>query len=472
MSYNTTFNLALGMLAVMNLQATETTKQKQKPNVLFIAVDDLRPMLGCYGDKLIKSPNIDRLASNGMLFEHAYCQQAICGPTRASILTGMRPETTGILTLDQPVKKVLPDAVTLPQAFKNKGYETVSIGKIYHHPTDDSNGWTKLYPRPDVKKYATSSDYENFKEEKQGKAYEAGEVDDDFYSDGQIAATAIAELQKKHEKPFFLAVGFNKPHLPFLCPKKYWDLYDPSKFTVPSTENPKGAPDIAFTDWGELRSYSNIPKKGDISPEQTIELIHAYHACVSYTDAQIGKVIAELEKQGLLKNTIIILWGDHGWKLGEYGDWCKHTNFELDTHVPLLISTPGYKKNVSTNAIVEYVDIYPSLAELCGLDVPENLEGCSFVPLLNNPEKSWKKAAFSVYPRGPIMGYSMYTQNYRYTEWRNKKTGNVEQCELYDHSNSDVATENLAIKDENKALVEKYSKMLHDGWKAALPVKK
>jgi iduronate 2-sulfatase len=260
-------------------------------------------------------------------------------------------------------------------------------------------------------------------------------------------------------RPLFLAVGFKKPHLPLVAPKKYWDMYDPSKIEIPSRESPVGVPDQATTSWGELRAYDGIPEAGDCSDEQTRSLIHGYRACVSYVDAQIGRVIEALDEQGLSENTIIVLWGDHGWKLGEYGDWCKHTNFELDTHVPLIFSGAGIPNDARSSALVEYIDIYPTLAQWCELEIPAACEGTSLISLFQNPQQAWKPAAMSQYPRGGGMGYSIRSGPWRYTQWRDKH-GRIMAQELYDHSQSDIATVNVATDAANQATVGRLDQLL------------
>jgi arylsulfatase A-like enzyme len=466
--------------------------ESPKRNVLFVAVDDLRPQLGCYGHEEIRSPNIDRLAARGLLFERAYCQQAVCAPSRASLLTGTRPDTTKIYNLSTPVRKAMPDVLTLPQHFRNHGYETVSLGKIYHHRNDDNGkGWSvpAWHPKGEWKgRGYVSAEAIHLMEERDatnpekkgiGPPVDAADVADNGYPDGATADRAIQELRRLKDKPFFLAAGFYKPHLPFNAPKKYWDLYDRSRIQLPANRDaPDGAPPFALTSWGELRQYVGIPRQGNVSDEQARELIHGYYACVSYMDAQLGRVLDELERLGLREKTAVVLWGDHGWKLGEYSAWCKHTNFELDTHAPLILSTPG-RKNAGrkTRALVEFVDIYPSLCEAAGLPLPNHLEGTSMLPLFENPERRWKSAAFSQYPRGrsqasggrPVMGYTMRTDRWRYTEWVDRKTGEAVAVELYDHSNDPGENVNVADRPANRAVVAKLGKMLDAGWRAARP---
>jgi arylsulfatase A-like enzyme len=419
-------------------------------NVLFIAVDDLRPQLGAYGDKLVKSPNIDRLAANGLLFERAYCQQAVCSPSRTSLLTGLRPDSTQVYDLVTHFRTTVPNVVTLPQHFKNNGYQTAWWGKLFHAGLLDTLSWTQQghaqEPTSNWRSYVTDENIEIASRNKgAGPAFEMANVPDNAYPDGQIAEKAIQTMRQLKGKPFFLAVGFFKPHLPFNAPKKYWDLYNPSDFTLPAyTSPPQNAPAMASTGWGELRNYAGLPAEGPVSDEQARQLIHGYHACVSYTDAQIGKVLDELKRLGLDKNTVVVLWGDHGWKLGEYGQWAKHTNFEIDTRVPLIVSTPGMKaRGKKTRALVEFVDIYPFLCDAAGLPKPAHLQGTSFAPLLSKPTMAWKKTAFSQYPRGKVMGYSMRTDRYRYTKWL-QPDGTAVATELYDLLKDPHATVNVA----------------------------
>ena len=476
-------------------------------NVLFIAVDDLRPQLGCYGHKQVISPNIDRLAADGLLFERAYCQLAVCAPSRTSLLTGMRPDTCKVWTIGPHFRKFVPDVVTLPQHFKNHGYHTQAMGKIYHGAfataymggrLDDPPSWSvptwrggpqyyfsprgmriareafkagdKRWRRKTPNKPADPDDWPKYFV--RALPTEAPEVPDNVPYDGQLADKAVGTLRKLKGagKPFFLAVGFLKPHLPFVAPKKYWDLYKPED--IQPADNPfapKGAPPIALTNWGELRYYTGMPKKGPVSDEQARELIHGYYACVSYVDARIGRIMAELRRLGLRDNTVVILWGDHGWKLGEHGMWCKHTNFELDTRVPMLISAPGFAGGLRTRALSEFVDIYPSLCELCGLSLPKHLEGSSFVPLMKHPGQAWKSAAFSQYPRGKVMGYSMRTDRYRFTRWQQRDSGKVAGVELYDHEKDPAENVNVAGRAENAEVVRELSAQLDAGWKAARP---
>ena len=457
----------------------------KRPNVLFIAVDDLRPQLGCYGHKEIISPNIDRLAAAGIRFDRAYCQQAICAASRCSLLSGCRPDTTKIYDLAHPLRQMMPDIVSLPQLFKSHGYTTISLGKIYHHRSDDLVGWSE---KPDYEKgawkgrgYLAPESIEDIKAVPPGKkgmvkrglgpAFEGPDVPDSAYADGIVSDSAVARLRKFAEtgEPFFLAVGFYKPHLPFNAPRKYWDMYPTAKVRLPANNTPpKGATRFSLTNWGELRAYTNIPKSGPCTDELARQLIRGYCAAVSYADAMIGKVLDELDRLKLRDNTVVVLWGDHGWKLGEYGCWSKHTNVELDTRAPLIIAAPGVKPGQSTAALCEFVDIYPTLAELCGLDAPKTCEGVSLAPLMADPGRRWKSAAFSQYPRGTIMGYTMRTDRWRYTRWVDRKSGDIRAEELYDHQ-ADPGENRNVIAGADQAVLKKLRAQAEAGWQAARP---
>ena len=464
---------ALIYLLCFVLGGISTVLATSRPNVLFIAVDDLRPELGCYGTDYIQSPNIDRLASEGVLFNRAYCQWAVCMPSRASLLTGLRPDTFNGKA--EGFREVVPDVVTLPQHFKNNGYFTQSFGKIFHgtwltayvgNRFQDPISWStpRMTCSPQYyfsekgiqaarEVFASSDDpwsqdvVRDPNDPDQWKdhfvrawATEAPDVDDEVLGDGVITSAAIERMRelvsRQNQVPFFLAVGFMKPHLPFIAPKRYWDLYDPEDIPpVPQPEPPMGVPDIALNQWGELRAYSDMPKSGPLTPAQTRHLRHGYAACVSYVDAQVGLLLDELDRLKLRDNTIVVLWSDHGFKLGDLGMWCKHTNFELDTRVPLVLSAPGLSTGAKSNAVVELVDLYPTLSELADLPKPSGAEGVSFAPIVMDPTVPGEAVAFSQYPRGQHIGYSIRTARYRYTEWRPK---NSEQeasvaVELYDY---------------------------------------
>lgn len=457
---------------------TNKSKALPKYNVLFIAVDDLRPELNCYGSTHIQSPNIDKLAAQGVIFNRAYCQQAVCSPSRTSLLTGLRPDATLIYDLQTHFRTTVPDVITLPQHFKNNGYYSVGMGKIFHGNLQDERSWNEPWWRPETKSGSGYMKEENILLDKgktgKGPAFEEADSPDSAYKDGKLANRAIQTLQRIKDKPFFLAIGFAKPHLPFVAPKKYWDMYDPKKIKLPDTTKPVNVPEIAISNWGELRAYKDIPAKGPLTPEQSRQLMHGYYACVSHMDAQVGLVLDELKRLRLDKNTIVILWGDHGWKLGEYGDWCKHTNFELDANAPLIVSVPQMKsKGKKTNALVEFVDIYPSLCELAGLPLPGHLQGKSFTSLLTDPSKKGKSVALSQYPRGKgMMGYSMRTDRYRFTSWQKKDNWEeVDARELYDHQKDPGEKVNLAGKPEYAGIVGQLTAQLKKEWLNSLQAK-
>lgn len=395
---------------------------KQRPNVLFLVSDDLRPELGCYGNSVIKSPNIDRLAKRGIVFNRAYCQQAVCSPSRSSVLTGMRPDSTKVWDLNTHFRKALPDVVTLPRYFRDNGYTTRGLGKIYHGGFDDPDGWSNpatvtkgRRQKPSEKSPGSNSpsnpapDYfanvTHAKLTKTDRGLAFGATDDPPHGggEGELADQAIAAMRefKEEKQPFFLAVGFHKPHLPLVVPRAYWDLYDATKIPMPENRFlPKDAPEYALVEKAELWNYSGVPDLPHLPDDYMRLLRHGYYAAVSYMDAQLGRVVDELQQLGLAENTIIILWGDHGWKLGDHDRWAKHSNCENDARAPLIISAPGMKSiGTKTDALVEFVDIYPTLVDLAGLPLPGSLEGKSVAPLLDAPNRSWASAALSQYPR-------------------------------------------------------------------------
>lgn len=462
-----------------------------KLNVLFIAVDDLRPELGCYGNPRIKSPNIDRLAARGLTFNRAYCQQALCSPSRTSLLTGRRPDTTKVYNLETNFRDEFPDWVTLPQLFKQNGYVSLGLSKIYHGALDDARSWSQPHWVPGGPPYGEAGQkvlQARIKERKaagqkarwrqdgiKGPPWEAPECADNELPDGRTTDKAVALLRENQAQPFFLAVGYLKPHLPFVAPKKYWDLYSEKDMKLAVNPfAPTNSPNYAAQEWGELRAYVGMPKAGPLSDAQARQMIHGYYAAVSFTDAQVGRLLEELDKLNLREKTIVILWGDHGWQLGDHGLWCKHTNFEEATRAPLIISVPGQKHaGQRTDALVEFVDIYPSLAELCGLPRPEGLEGLSFKPLLEDPKRQWKAASFSQYPRtttehGKIMGHTMRTERYRLTEWKAAQGGFVEY-ELYDYQSDPQGNNNVATRPDQAARVKELAAQLKQGWRGALP---
>ena len=437
-----------------------------RPNVLFIAVDDLRPSLHCYGDPLARTPNMDRFASTARRFNRAYVQQAVCGPSRTTLLTGLLPDHTKVWHNRNRFRDTRPDHVTLPQLFKQHGYRTLSLGKIFsgNEKELDPASWSE----PEILRRAGWRNY--VLPQNQGKAtkqaaYEAPDVADDAYPDGKLANLAVETLKelKQDGQPFFLAVGFFKPHLPFNAPKKYWDLHDAMAFelTDSASEPIESAPELAFHTHRELGGYKGVPQDEQLDARQARRLRHGYYACVSYVDAQIGKVLEALARSRLDRNTIVILWGDHGFALGETNRWCKATNFEIDTRVPLLIRTPNLPQaGLATDSLVEMVDLYPTLAALAGLEAPVDLDGRSFAPILEDPQLPGRDVVLSQFNRPwkattpQVMGYSIRTQGVRYTRWLRWDSWKVVAEELYDYSPSEGAKRSTALllEEENVAV--------------------
>jgi iduronate 2-sulfatase len=426
--------------------------------VLFFVVDDLRPALGCYGDALARSPNIDRLAARGLVFDRAYAQEALCAPSRASVLTGRRPGTFPAIASGHEAvhyRSILPDVVTLPQMFRERGWHTESIGKVNHvyPPIYDPPSWSEpehVFDIPKRDEYLSPANRTRgfIDPMSKGMASECLEVPDDAYQDGQAAQLAIESLDRLKDAPFFLAVGFKRPHLPWTAPKKYWDLFDRKKFTLHDDYREDRAFPWRFEWWpgaGEMRNYTDIPRDEDPSLEKTAELRQAYYASVAFIDAQVGRVIAELDRLHLADKTIIVLWGDQGYHLGENGQWGKKTNTELDLHVPLLVVAPGQTRAATRSAaLVELLDLFPTLAELAHLAPPAGLEGTSLVPLLDEPGAKSRPAAFSEYTRGGITGRSVRDARFRLNEWTDLKSGRLVDRELYEIATDPLQRHNLA----------------------------
>jgi iduronate 2-sulfatase len=449
-----------------------------KPNVLFIAADDLRNDLGCLGNPEVLSPHLDSLATRGRLFTHAYCQQAVCNPSRASLMTGLRPDTLQIWDLPTHFRDVIPEVVTLPQQFMNHGYFTQNIGKIYHNWRQEIQGDPASWSVPAQMHFANHGSDKpqvegplppNFANDKK---CECRDVPDDAYFDGRVATLAIEALRerKASDQPFFLAVGFWKPHSPFNAPKKYCDLYDRSKLSPPANpEWPKDAPRIA---WHNSREMLGSPQPRKLTPEAVIELRHGYLAAISYFDAQVGRLLAELDALGLCDNTIVVFWSDHGYHLGEQTLWAKTSNFELDAGVPLIFSMPGMKQpGVKTAALAELLDMYPTLAELCNLPKPPGNEGISLVRILDDPDATVQQAAYTQHPRPAyidkipeVMGRSVRTARYRYTEWRDFETDKLVASELYDHDNDPLETVNVAKDPANTPAITECQRLYKIGF--------
>ena len=462
-----------GLIVLVALAAG--AQAADRPNVLLLCVDDLKPVLGCYGDQLARSPNIDRLAARGVVFERAYCNQAVCAPSRNALLTGLRPQSLGIYDLGTNFRRAEPDAVTLPQWFKQHGYRTEGLGKIFHvghGNSEDPASWSAPHWKSNVVAYALEKSRaksgltreealfsnKSAKGLPRGAAYEAADVPDNAYPDGALADEAIRRLQKlakSPDQPFFLALGFVKPHLPFCAPQKYWDLHDPAHLELAErTTPPEGAPAYAPQFGGELRQYKGIPEQGPIPADLQRKLVHGYYAATSYMDAQLGRVVEELERLKLAERTIIVLWGDHGWHLGDHGMWCKHTNYEQAARIPLIVVAPGVTKAGSrTKALAESVDLYPTLCDLAGLEAPQSprkLDGQSLAAVLRDENAASKDAIFHVYPRsrqgqGQLIGRAVRTERYRLVEWKAAGAkADTAELELYDYVDDPGETRNLA----------------------------
>ena len=457
-----------------------------QPNVLLITADDLRPELGCYGS-VAKTPHLDAIAARGTTFTRAYCQQAVCNPSRSSMLTGLRPSTLGLYVNGTHFRELKPEVTTLPLWFKEHGYTTRCTGKLFHNWHTKEKGDPRSWSAPEFLHYANHGDDtpqisgplpENHAKHTQGlRKYgsvgmcECYDVTDEAYYDGRVAAEAVRILPElKKSGPFFLALGFWKPHAPFNAPKQYWDLYDRAQLPALNPTWPANAPKIASHQSTEI--LGPVDQQKQPTAEQIAEMRHGYFAGISYMDAQIGKVIAAMKEQGLLENTIIVFWGDHGYHLGEHGLWAKTSNFELDARVPLIISAPqAGQRGVQTAALVEMIDLFPTLNGLCGLPAAPGLEGRSLRPVLENPAVTVKPAAFTQHPRPAYpdrsptkqpthMGYSVRTAKWRYTEWRHWQTGEIEARELYDHTSDQPELENVIGHPPDRIALEEAENLL------------
>lgn len=436
-------------------------KIEKRPNILFIAVDDLRPELNFYGANHINSPNLDKLAGESMVFNRAYCNIPVCGASRASILTGMRPTRQRFINYSTRADVDVPDAISLPNLLKQNGYKTISNGKIYHNKKDDLDAWDEIWQADALWDFALPKNQEIRKNTKRGLPFEMAKVHDSVYRDGKLALKLIKDLQKlkTSNQPFFLTMGVVKPHLPFTAPKKYWDLYKRENIKLPESYlQPKTTPKNAFHNYGELRNYENIPKKGHLPEALAKELIHGYYACISYIDAQIGLVLDELKRLELEDDTIVILWGDHGWNLGEHKLWSKHVTFETALRTPLIIKVPGKTTGQKTTAITEYIDVYPSLVELVGLQIPNTVEGKSFVPIINGetPKKDWAVSKFKD-------AVTLIKGDLFYTEWT-KDDGIAYARMLFDHKTDPLELDNLAEKPKYQEKVKELAIELREKW--------
>lgn len=487
--------LSLSFLIVcLSVQAAFTQDKSTKPNIILIMVDDLKPTLGVYGDRIAISPNIDKLAKQGMLFTQAYSNQAVCAPSRYNLMLGSRSTSTGLYRFGKEFRDVIPNAVTLPQHFKNAGYHTESMGKVYHighGNTNDEASWSIPHFKEKVIEYIDpeSTDGELTREEAffentrmylddtppngelpRGAAWESPDVLDEAYADGRVARHAIDRLRKlkrNPEQPFFMALGFARPHLPFSVPKKYWDLYNPEDLPMPEYEKaPEGSPEFTKKRDHEMSQFFPVPVGKDVYDDDLKrKLIHGYYASVSYMDTQLGRVMEELKRLNLDENTIIVLWGDHGWHLGDHAIWTKHTNFEQANHIPLIINVPGVTKpGSSTNQFAESVDIYPTLANLAGLKKPtgpQPIDGIDLTPVLKDGTKQIKDHAYHAFPMGGYLGEAIRTDKYRMIRWSHMQDDEKETLyELYDYEKDPKETKNIAT--EKPEVVSKMTKILEN----------
>ncbi|WP_129715160.1 sulfatase [Pedobacter sp. SYP-B3415] len=453
----------------MNLAVGHHKLFAQKKNVLFIVVDDLRPALGCYGDSAASTPHIDQLASRGTIFTQAYCQQAVCAPSRASFMTGRKPDRSRVWNLDTHFRKALPDVVTLPQYFKNQGYYTRQIGKIYHDPASaqDPASWSvaSLFGiTTNTGKYVLDS---NLKHAPKALVAEAADVADSAYIDGMVAAAAVKELAAA-DKPFFLAVGFRRPHLPFSVPHTYWQRLARNSFPAAAdTGKAIGVPAFSLHHSAELRGYTDIPDLGPIDAQLSARLIRGYYTSVTFVDEQIGKIMAQLKASGLDKNTIVVLLSDHGFHLGEHGMWGKTTNSKIDTRVPLIVVDPAISRQPrSSQQVVQLVDLYATLAQLCDLPEPVT-DGRSLLPLLKGRKFRETGLAFSQFPgnmkfkeRPEVMGYAVHSTNFGYTEWIDLASDTILARELYDYRKDPAEHVNLAQNPAYRKQLKAFSRSI------------
>ncbi len=435
------------MLSILLGASATSSQAAERPNVLFIAVDDLRPEIFCFGVEKMVTPNLDRLAERGVKFDRAYCNIAVCGASRASLMKGLRPTPTRFTSYLTRADNDAADVPSLPMVFKQAGYHTASNGKVYHHNNDDVEAWSRPSWRPDKSSlwWALPENRALVTGQRiRGPAYEAADEPEESYPDHQICDKTLADLRQLagQDKPFFLACGFYRPHLPFVAPKKYWDLYPTDTIRLPDNRYfPRDLPDAFNYTWGEMRAYHGIPKQGPVSDETAVQLIRGYHACVSLVDAQVGRLLDELEKLGVADNTIIVFWGDHGWQLGEHGFWCKHTNFEVASRTPLLIAAPGVEGGRVCRRIVEYVDIYPTLCDLAGLPKPAHLQGMSMRPLLADVQAEHKEAVITRHGGGD----AVRTDGFRYMEMHTKNgAGQLQGIGMFDLKKDPGENQNVA----------------------------
>ncbi len=467
----------LSAVVLLSIGTSPLSAASTKPNVLFIAIDDLANSLGCYGNPVVKSPNIDRLAKMGVRFDRAYCQLPLCNPSRASVLSGMRPDAITVYDLDRHFREQAPSVVTLPQLFKQNGWFSARVGKLYHYDVprgigtdglDDKPSWDVVV-NPKGRDVADEALITNPTPEKAVSAalsWLRAEGTDEEQTDGMIATEAIKLLEQHRDKPFFLGVGFFRPHTPFVAPKKYFDLYPMSQIQLPK------APANDRDDIPKAAFAHNCPIPNYGLPEDTCrEALQAYYACVSFVDAQVGRVLDALDRLKLTDNTIIVLWSDHGYHLGEHnGIWQKRCLFEESARAPMIIYAPRAKGNGKpSKQIVEFIDMYPTVADLCGLAAPKTAAGRSLRPLLDNPNRNWKGTAFTQILRPgdgqPIVGRSVRTDRWRYSDWGGGKAGE----ELYDHKNDPHEFTNLAADPKYQPVIKQLRSQLSEKISADVP---
>jgi iduronate 2-sulfatase len=455
------FLALIGFILTVGVGSSQTAR---RPNVLFIAADDLNTSLGCYGHPLVKSPNIDRLAARGVRFERAYCQYPLCNPSRASFMTGRRPDTTGVLENATHFRKNLPDVLTLPQLFQKQGYFAARIGKIFHYGVpgqigtsglDDEPSWN-LIVNPRGRDRDDEAKVINLTPQRQigaALSFMIADGRDEEQTDAIGAAEAIRVIEQHRDRPFFLALGFYRPHVPCVAPKSYFEMYPLDRIRLPEEPNHLGTiPEQAL---------AVKPAHYGVPPEKLRQMIQSYYASTTFMDAQLGLVLNALDRLKLTENTIVVFFGDHGWLLGEHGQWQKMSLFEESARVPLIIAGPGVRaKGRASPRTVELVDLYPTLAELSGLPAPEKAEGRSLRPLLEDPKRGWDKPAFTQVVRREgerqYVGRSVRTERWRYSEWDGGKTGS----ELYDHNADPHEYRNLAADPRYAKTVEKMKSLL------------
>jgi arylsulfatase A-like enzyme len=439
----------------------------EKQNILFISIDDFRPKISSYGETKMITPNIDKLASEGLQFNNAYTNIAVCGASRASIMTGIRPSEKRFNDFSTRASVDTPNAIPLNRIFKENGYETISYGKIYHHKDDFQEYWTEKdggQIQSDFQDPISIARIENAERGEYGKkqpTFEYPDVDDYAYNDGKITKRAINKLKalKSKNKSFFMAIGYVSPHLPFIQPKKYWDMYDHDAIKLADNSfQPKNSPDIAIEaqhNSAEMRkNYLDIPENGKLDDSLARNLIHGYYASVTYMDALIGELIKALDDLGLRENTTIVFWSDHGYFLGEHGFWCKHSTFEEAVKIPFIISSPNHIKNKTTASFTELVDVYPTLCEIANIKAPTYLQGESLIPVLENPSTILKTEVYTRYKQGE----AVIDKDFSYTEFYEgeKYLGNM----LYDNLNDYKQNTDISKLSSNELIVKKYRKKL------------